>query len=267
MKTRAKLPSLRGLIAVLSIGLAFAPMAYAITNGHPDGNAHAYVGVVEFEFGETDTFRCSGSLIAPTVVLTAAHCVYFMGRATAAKVSFDSEVTDNSTWIDAIDFYTHPSFCLGCGPGFAGIASYDIAVVQLSKPVTDKGLASLPEIGVTQNLPNGTRVTLVGYGAVGRSKGNPPHAFQYNGLRNFATTRLIRNESVLSDEFIKLTANVGDGKGGGCFADSGGPSLLADTNIILATITLGTGANCSGVAWSYRLDTELVQNFIKGFLP
>ena len=52
----------------------------AITNGRPDGDDHPYVGILLFEEHDPDTgelvdaWLCSGTLIEPTVVLTAGHC-------------------------------------------------------------------------------------------------------------------------------------------------------------------------------------------------
>ena len=269
MNREARLLSLFGVVAVIVVfGIVFGsvPIASAITNGQPDGNRHPFVGVVEFDFGGLDTLRCSGTLVSPTVVVTAAHCVYFFGSATAVRVSFDSEVKDNSIWIQATDFYTDPQFCLGCAPGFSRIDTHDVAVVILSQSVTDKGFASLPTLGLIGSLPNHTPITFVGYGLAGPAKGRSPNSYQVNSLRNYATALLIQNEGVLTDEFVKFTASQGHGNGGVCFGDSGGPAFLGDTNTILATTTLVSGNNCTGVAWSYRLDTESAQNFIKRFL-
>jgi len=49
--------------------------ASAITDGYPDGNGHPYVGlmVAQDNTGKP-LWRCSGTLIAPTVFLTAGHC-------------------------------------------------------------------------------------------------------------------------------------------------------------------------------------------------
>src|SRR5215204_2854818 len=53
-----------------------ATTASAITNGQPDGNAHPYVGLmVALDEDGVPLWRCSGSLLSPTVFLTAGHCV------------------------------------------------------------------------------------------------------------------------------------------------------------------------------------------------
>src|SRR5512143_2278554 len=62
-------------IVVLGLTLALSGVAYAITYGVPDENGHPYVGMATFydESGEY-MWRCTGTLIAPQVVLTAGHC-------------------------------------------------------------------------------------------------------------------------------------------------------------------------------------------------
>lgn len=267
MNRRARLPSLLGLVAVttvLGIALGLARVAFAIVNGQPDGNRHPYVGYVQYKYANGETNWCSGSLIASTVFVTAAHCFDFFGwgQPIAARVTFDSELTDNPNWVEATDWKTHPDFCIGCAPGFARVDTHDVAVVVLSQKVEDKGFASLPEIGLTATLPNRTPVTVVGYGLVRLSS----NKLEFPTMRNYATALLIKNEGVLTDEFIKITQNPGNDKGGICGGDSGGPALLDSTNTILATTTLASGMNCGGVQWSYRLDTQSAQDFIKSFL-
>ena len=62
---------LTGLLLVVGF-LASAQPASAITDGQRD-TVHTNVGVVRFTTSE-GRFRCSGTLISPTVVLTAGHC-------------------------------------------------------------------------------------------------------------------------------------------------------------------------------------------------
>ena len=78
-----------GLIAGLVGALALAAPVGAITNGQADGGEHPYVGQLFFYDPDdidsrfTDPggwFNCSGTLISPTVVLTAGHCTFGTGH-------------------------------------------------------------------------------------------------------------------------------------------------------------------------------------------
>ncbi|MDP8911372.1 MAG: trypsin-like serine protease, partial [Actinomycetota bacterium] len=67
-------------LASLACTLAFAATGSAITYGQPDGNRHPNVGAMVADWrknGHLELF-CSGSLISPTVFLTAAHCTSYL---------------------------------------------------------------------------------------------------------------------------------------------------------------------------------------------
>ena len=80
------------IAAVVSMVLLLLPAsAGAIINGQPDGNEHPIVGMLAFydDSGEY-VHRCTGTLMSPTVVLTASHCTF---GTSSARVYFDREVT------------------------------------------------------------------------------------------------------------------------------------------------------------------------------
>src|SRR3954453_10215184 len=85
------------LLAVLL--LLTATPALAITNGQPDGNGHPYVGIVY-----NTRYFCTGSLIAPTVFLTAGHCTDEFARDEAegdqTYVLFDPQPVPNELLTD-----------------------------------------------------------------------------------------------------------------------------------------------------------------------
>ena len=75
-------------LATCVVGLFAAAPAGAIIGGERD-TVHTSVGLVRFTTAD-GRFRCSGTLISPTVVLTAGHCTE--GPATGVYVSFDTDL-------------------------------------------------------------------------------------------------------------------------------------------------------------------------------
>ncbi len=71
------------LAAVAALVVTAGP-AQAVLYGQPDNNEHPYVGVIRF-FDEDGNYlwRCTGTLISPTVVLTAGHCTFGTASAEA----------------------------------------------------------------------------------------------------------------------------------------------------------------------------------------
>lgn len=265
------------LAALAAVALVVALPASAITNGQADGNAHPYVGLVVFDVvndkgQQVPSHRCSGSLLTPTVFLTAGHCT---DGTVAARVWFDEVVQGNpeypfsgATSYDGAP-HTNPGFCIGCGKGLPGFAIRDVGVVVLSEPVPTSVVshyAQLPGAGLVDTLKNKTAVTLVGYGVQTQLHGGGPPVWTGPRWRLKAPSELVSGSFTHSNEFTKLALNPGGGSGGICFGDSGGPDLLGTSKTVLSVNSYVTNSNCSGVGYSARVDIPAVLGWIKGFM-
>jgi Trypsin len=260
----------RVLVAVVVLALAWASagVMYAITNGQPDGNRHPYVGFLAFYWNVDDaapSWFCSGSLIAETVVLTAGHCTEGAGK---AEVWFDADVAHPAgPPVEGVP-RTHPDFTRSWLQGLLGWPAVDTGVVVLNEAVTDRGFAALPDVGVVDTLPMKTNVDLVGYGMQMKlqQSGPPYYRWVANGQRFYAPSQIVASDNRNDDMWLRLTANPANDKGGTCYGDSGGPSLLGGTNTILGTISFGSNTNCAGLNYANRVDREVVLTWVRSFL-
>ena len=271
---------------VLVLVLGTAGIAYAITNGVPDGDNHPYVGLLVFDSAPgVPGWRCTGALIAPNVVLTAGHCT---DGAVAARFWADKDVTYDHYPFPLYPYggpgsgavegtaYTNPKYNspdnpYGGGNGLPAFSYRDVGIVVLNEPITDKGFAALPSAGQVDTLKNKTAVDFVGYGVqeqVMMYPGQPPRA-RWTGLRirMYAPSQMVSGEFVHSPDYMRLAMNPGGGSGGTCFGDSGGPDLLGGTNTVLAVNSYVTNVNCSGVGYSARVDVPETLEWINTFMP
>src|SRR5215210_7925511 len=62
------------VLAVTALLAVTSTNALAITDGRLDGNDHPAVVLILMEIGGKPAYRCSGTLLSATVVLTAGHC-------------------------------------------------------------------------------------------------------------------------------------------------------------------------------------------------
>lgn len=264
------------MVVVLAVVLGSVGIAYAITNGQPDGDEHPYVGLLVFDVGGVPAWRCSGALIAPDVVLTAGHCT---DGADAARVWFDEDVTYDNVPFPLYPYggpgsgaiegtpYTNPKYRsdenpYGGGNGLPAFSYRDVGVVVLDEPIHMDEYAELPFAGQVDTLRNKTDVDLVGYGVQEEHRGGGPPYWIGLRVRLYAPSKLVSGKFVHSAEYMRLSLNPGGGTGGTCFGDSGGPDLLGGTNTVLAVNSYVTNYNCAGVGYSARVDIPEVLDWI-----
>jgi hypothetical protein len=265
---------LTGLLLVVGF-LASAQPASAITDGQRD-TVHTNVGVVRFTTSE-GRFRCSGTLISPTVVLTAGHCtgVDAAHPATNVYVSFDTDlpadplaanITPAESSARASHYVTgtaHPD------PNWDGKLSvskqHDQGVVVLDARATTKwpGITPAPLLPVgtldaNQGALKNRTFTLVGYGVeIGDKKA------QVTVTERRSTTSFLKN---VQSQVVVFQINDNDAKAGGgsCFGDSGGPAFLG--KYVIGDASYVNSLTCNATGSYQRVDTAYSRAFLNQFL-
>jgi secreted trypsin-like serine protease len=240
--------------ASLAAALALAAPVAAITYGTVDGNGHPNVGglVSPTQYSDGTWLYCSGTLISPTVFLTAAHCGENAERVT---------VTFDTAYVAGDKVY---SGTFNADPLYNQTQSdpHDIAVVVLDKAVKGITPARLPAAGSLSNLSSTQTFTSVGYGAYLVTNSPGGHQYLYNDVRMVATGTL----NATNANWLRISMNPATGNGGTCYGDSGGPNFLGTTDIVAATTITGD-AICRSTNVVYRIDTESARTFLAGYVP
>lgn len=268
--------------------------ASAIIGGQPDGNGHPYVA-----YADNGVFACSATLLSPTVMLTAAHCfsdstsAYGTNTVTGGSIvrtTFDPDLTNTANRLTRRwhwgTYYFDPRFAIGSAGGLPGFDTHDVAIIVFTNtgchvapgranpaantcgPIdlaeTGGQHGVLPTQGLVDTLANQTPVDLVGYGVRNYLRGGGPCGGPCTPVpgdvftRYFGQANVFKTNGSIGDEFLKLHAN----KVGVCHGDSGGPDLVAGTNIILAVNSFGGGQTCDSNTYSYRVDTAQALSWI-----
>lgn len=270
---------------------AFATPVHAITNNWVEDFEHPYVGLVVFYDKDGEfIWRCSGSLIGPRTFLTAGHCADTAEGAASARVYFQQDAGANFNGTED-PFTGYPNRCAGttlgslCATsrelynyGFANFAGFpdthDVGLVILDQSIWMPEYGQLPAVGALDGLgtARGQKNTIFTVSGYGLTLSVQPHSALSNisfRERLMAQSTLVNLKSSLTGGYNLQTQGNGNGRGGTCSGDSGGPVFLGGSisNLIVAVTSFGLNALCRGTDFGYRIDRTEVLNWIKSKRP
>jgi secreted trypsin-like serine protease len=274
------------VLLTLLLVLVISIPAMAITYGEPEDPIdpeHPFVALLAFYDANGEfVWRCSGSLLSPTIMLTAGHCTAPDGDVipARARVYFDPTII----YDPVLDDYTNEIYYMGTpvvNPEYQWVIpeTHDIAVVLMDEPVpgiTEFGelptLNLMDEVSI-KDAKRDVILTSVGYGV---NDYTPPAESVSLRTRWMAQSFLVSLNNAVTDGWnIKASNNPGQWTGsedyvtgGTCYGDSGGPVFLGgpESNTIVGITSFGFSAYCTGnVDYSYRVDIQDSREFLSQF--
>src|SRR6478752_3871005 len=208
------------VLSVIAL-LLFASPASAVTGNAPPAagwTARAIVMIVD-----TRDDLCTGTALAPDLVLTAAHCV-------VRPVAYQVKAYQTGVPISVRTIVRHPRFDYASYT--ASRATADVALVKLAAPLPD--IVVPATLAAPRRVEVGETLTIAGFGVTiaGTARGL--------GQPRMATLSVTGKPGSLQIRLYDVaTRNLRAGLGG-CTGDSGAPAFDGEGPMVIGVVTWST---------------------------
>lgn len=217
-------------------------------------------------------FACTGTVVAPRVVLTAAHCVESLdhgGLTPADQYALATGVTSPEEAQAENIFHISEAHVF---PGFdPGTLHGDAGILILDRP-TSAPVLPLAGPGDSALYAGGASVQLAGWGLTRANAKEEPSGLRTTSMvvetASFCKAKTHGYYSPFSSTAQMCTLDLPSKKSGGCFGDSGGPTIgrRADGSPVELGIISTGGESCSTKSPNIMTRTDLVASWVSEWI-
>ncbi len=268
-------------VAALVAALA-VPSAAGASAGAPRVPRHrsAHVAVIGGQPAEPGTFswmayvldfrgdsvgQCSGTVVAPNLILTAGHCAEDVQTGVVNEASGYRITTGNVDWAapqterqvsDVTRVIVCPCFDRHTDVG-------DVALLQLSTPTT------APAVTLASSPPAGTAALLAGWGETHSKQDTPTERLRWAPTVVQRSEVCEREASPFSPASETCAIGPPDRQTGACNGDSGGPLLAPEPSAVGGLVQIGVATHvynaCATTSPSVFTRADAIFAWVRGW--
>ncbi len=217
------------------------------------------------DFRGTTVGQCSGTVVAPNLILTAGHCAENVQTGVVNEASGYRVTTGNVDWAAPeterqVSGVTRVIAC-PCFDRHTDVG--DVALLQLSTPTT------APAVALASSPPAGTAALLAGWGETHSKQDTPVERLQWAPTVLQRPQWCEREASPFSPASETCTIDPPERQTGACNGDSGGPLLVPEPSAVGGLVQVGVATHvyneCATTSPSVFTRADAVSAWVSGW--
>jgi len=217
------------------------------------------------DFRGDEVGQCSGTVLAPNLILTAGHCAEDMQTGVVNEASGYRVLTGNVDWAapESEKQVSDVIRVIPCPCHDRHTAVGDVALLQLSTPTT------APAITLASSPPGGTRALLAGWGKTYSQQDTPVQRLQWAQTVVQRPEVCEREAPPFSPASEVCAIEEPDRQTGACNGDSGGPLLVAEPSAVGGMVQIGVASHvyneCATTSPSVFTRVDAISAWVRGW--